>query len=177
MNLYMDSEFTNLHQRTTLISLALIAEDGSSFYAEFTDYDRSQVNSWLDENVFKHLTLADGHYSNEGGHVQICHNTRFITAELEEWLEQFEDIVIWSDCLAYDWVLFCELFGGGMCLPKNVNYIPMDICTLFHMKGIDPDVSRLEFIDEELPLTLHNAYDDAYVIKACYEKLMNGVLV
>ena len=45
--MFFDSEFTGLRQDTTLISIGLVAEDGSMFYAEFTDYDKNQVFDWL----------------------------------------------------------------------------------------------------------------------------------
>jgi hypothetical protein len=38
--LFLDTEFTGLHQNTTLISIGLIADTGDTFYAELTDYDR-----------------------------------------------------------------------------------------------------------------------------------------
>ncbi len=51
MRVFFDAEFTGLHQHTTLISIGLVAEDGREFYAEFTDYDEGQVDSWLEKNV------------------------------------------------------------------------------------------------------------------------------
>jgi hypothetical protein len=34
--IFFDTEFTGLHQGTTLISIGLISECGKTFYAEFT---------------------------------------------------------------------------------------------------------------------------------------------
>ena len=51
----MDMEFTGLHQHTTLISIGLESDCGKSFYAEFTDYDESQVDEWIQENVIENL--------------------------------------------------------------------------------------------------------------------------
>jgi hypothetical protein len=80
---------------------------------------------------------------------------------------------MWSDCLSYDWVLFSQIWGHAFNIPKNVYYIPFDICTVFKMKAIDPDVSREKFgcgeVYHEMPK--HNALWDARVIKMCYEKL------
>lgn len=181
--IFFDMEFTGLHQKTTPISLGMVAGDVGTFYAEFMDYDQSQVNGWLRENVLSHLRLdalsnvkvydqIDGpsHYS-----VEVSGDTIAITSALRKWLAQFDPMVeMWSDCLAYDWVLFCELFGGGPeCLPRNVLYIPFDICTLFKVKGIDPDISRIEY--SGLGAVKHNALDDAKVIKACYERLQNAI--
>ena len=95
---------------------------------------------------------------------------------LKAFLSPYDVIQVWSDCLAYDWVLFCELFGGAISLPKNIGYIPMDICTFMWNEGIDPDINREEFvqnlIDPNEKHNKHNALWDAKVIKWCYEKLM-----
>jgi hypothetical protein len=88
------------------------------------------------------------------------------------WLSQWDSVEMWSDCLAYDWVLFNNLFGTAFDIPKNVYYIPFDICTLFKIKGLDPDINREEFAGLDGPK--HNALHDALVIKACYEKLVKA---
>jgi hypothetical protein len=87
-------------------------------------------------------------------------------------LSAYKHVEIWSDCLAYDWVLFNQLWGHAFNIPKNVYYIPFDICTLFKIKGIDPDINREEFAEIQEKPEKHNALWDAKVIKACYEKLM-----
>ena len=43
MKIFFDTEFTGLHKNTTLISIGMIAEDGKTFYAEFTDYNENNV--------------------------------------------------------------------------------------------------------------------------------------
>lgn len=172
--IFFDSEFTGLHQNTTLISIGLVAETGKTFYAEFTDYSERQVDNWIQENVINnlHLTLLSVHGQSQ--RVGITHTVKgdsyLIKNELTKWFTQFNQVEIWSDCLSYDWVLFCELFGGAFKIPKNVYYIPFDICTLFKEKGIDPDVNREEYAGLEGGQK-HNALWDAKVIQACYEKL------
>lgn len=59
MLLFFDTEFTGLRKDTTLISIGIIAEDGRKFYAEFMDYDISQINNWIGENVIDNLFLED----------------------------------------------------------------------------------------------------------------------
>jgi hypothetical protein len=201
--LFIDFEFTGLHQATTPISLGIISECGKSFYAEFTDYDRTQLNDWLEENVIANTWVAinkpitsmgevetkDLVNNNKWADVHVFGSTDYIKPFLEEWLSQFEEIVIWSDCLAYDWVLFCNIWGHAFNVPKNIFYIPMDICTLFEIKGIDPDISREDFSIKDLlenfktyfphrtfpkknGLRKHNAFWDACVIRQCYDKLI-----
>ena len=53
--LFLDTEFTGLHQNTTLISLGIIDENGRKFYAEFYDYSRLQIDDWLQTNVIDNL--------------------------------------------------------------------------------------------------------------------------
>lgn len=169
MKIFFDTEFTGLHKNTTLISIGCISEDGKTFYAEFTDYDEEQVNEWIQENVIGNLakslgilySMADS--TSYGGKFNVA-------SALKYWLSQFDSVEMWSDCLSYDWVLFNDLFGTAFDIPKNVYYIPFDICTLFKIKGVDPDVNREEF--SEIQGDKHNALHDAKVIKACYEKLM-----
>jgi hypothetical protein len=173
--LFFDTEFTGLQQNTTLISLGIISDNDKTFYAEFTDFDVSQCDNWIFDNVINKLIFCGNcgsHYSNDDNNIQIYANTIKIRKELERWLEQFGQVEMWSDCLSYDWVLFNNLFGNAFKLPKNVYYIPFDICTVFKLKGIDPDINREEFAEIYSLVDKHNALYDAKIIKLCYEKLM-----
>jgi len=201
MKVFFDTEFTGLHQGTTLIRIGCVSEDGQEFYAECDDYDPGQVDEWLNKNVIAHLWYETGLPSKtpEGqiedaapqwrGVKYVKGKRAYIAEELDTWLtlqstknavygdmrnvypdRHPQTIEMWSDCLAYDWVLFCELFGGAFGIPKNVYYIPFDLATLFKLKGIDPDVSREEYAG----LTggnKHNALWDAQMIRACYERV------
>lgn len=184
--LFLDTEFTGLHQNTTLISLALVADSGEEFYAELTDFDRDQVTPWIHEHVVQHLkqphreaTFCDT-TTLLGSTTTMVGPTYFVAAQLQAWLQQFPSCEIWSDTLAYDWVLFCQLFGGALNIPKNVYYIPFDLATLFKVVGIDPDVNREEFAartgwTDDLPT--HNALHDARVQRECYKVCQELIVV
>lgn len=203
---FFDCEFTGLHKDTTIVSIGIVTErfgeNGASkmFYAEFTDYDKNQIDDWLEENVINNLCLDK---INEDKEV-VSYIDRFIEAkdkedldrlicvrgdkkvirrELEKWFNCFEDatIKLWSDCLHYDFVLFNDIFGSPFNLPKNVYYIPFDICTLFEMLNIDPDITREKFVDtEDIFINIdgfeinkkHNSLFDAMVIRECHDKLI-----
>ena len=175
MRVFFDCEFTGLHQDTTLVSVGCVAESGETFYAECMDYDRLQVDDWLRANVIAHLQLTE-EWEREGrlngSTFEGVVGTRAWAAQnLASWLSQWDHVEMWGDCLAYDWVLFCELFGGGAeCLPRNVSYIPFDLCTLFKLHGVDPDISRATF--SRVVGTKHHALDDALMIRACVQKLL-----
>lgn len=171
---FFDTEFTGLHQNTSLISIGLVAETGESLYAELTDYDALQIDDWLKENVINKLVLTEQDNAADPKEWRIKSNKVHLKECLEIWFKQFDQIEMWSDCLSYDWVLFCQIFGHAFNIPKNVYYIPFDICTLFKAKGIDPDINREEFtkdVFQDSLLSKHNALHDAYVIRASFNKL------
>ena len=189
MKLFFDTEFTGLHQNTTLISIGIVALDGRYFYVEFSDYNKAQVNDWIQEHIINNLLYNDkdtrkiSYYDTDVNnnyvpfYVSLKNETNVILHELKHWLQQFDgELQIWSDCLAYDWVLFNQLFGGAQNIPSNINYIPMDICTSFYDKGIDPDISREDFIDNVVDGDKHNSLYDVMVIRECYLKLYHEKL-
>ncbi len=200
MKVFFDTEFTGLHQNTTLISIGLVTEDNRTFYAEFNDYARHQVDPWVRDNVIKQLKFRppeEGEdeffvWGRRGSSVEVRGNSKEIAQHLADWFQDIlggpvswvdygtkipEEIVescieIWSDCLSYDWVLFNQLWGHAFDIPKCIYYIPFDICMLFKLKGIDPDINREEFAEMTENAEKHNALWDARIIKACYDRAM-----
>jgi len=175
--LFYDSEFTGLSADSSLISIGLITPEGRGFYAEFTDYNAAQCDDWIRENVLHHcrwlsqVDLPAPFVRQQGEVTHVLGGRLQVRDALTEWLKQFEKAEVWADCLAYDWVLLCELFGGALHLPSQLFYMPMDLATLFKIKGIDPDCDRLVFSELE-QVQQHNALDDARMARACYNKLI-----
>jgi len=163
MKIFFDTEFTGLHQNTTLISLGCISECGMPFYAEFVDYDKNQVTPWVKENVLPNLGPVEGVN-------RLLDNSIGIGLHFMEYLEQFLNVEFWGDVCAYDWVLLRQLLRNQ--LPPFVCYIPFDIATLFAVKHINPDISREAYCGIELKRK-HHAFDEAKLIKACHEKLVS----
>lgn len=177
MNIFLDCEFTELSKEASLISLALYVDDETFFYAEFNDYDKNKLSDWHKENVTKHLEFEHEaeYYKEEERKIKIKNATVVITEHLKTWLKQFNEIEIWGDVPHYDWVLFCDLFGGALMIPQNVHYICRDIATLLLAKNINIDIERTEFVKNEikgLKNRQHNALFDAIVGKFCYQKLI-----
>jgi hypothetical protein len=176
---FFDTEFTGLHKNTTLISIGVTYDDGHYFYAELTDYDKSQIDGWLEDNVISNLTLTGMEentykFDDEMKAKYVRGTKEFVAQELNFWHEYLfhtQQIEMWSDCLSYDWVLFNDLFGHAFNIPKNIYYIPFDICTLFKVAGVDPDISREDYSEYADRINKHNALYDAFVIMACYNKL------
>ncbi len=175
MRVFLDTKFTGLHQETTLISIGLVAESGRDFYAEFTDFDRSQVTPRIQDNVINKLCFPRDELAPPIANTTVTGNKELVTRILGEWLNSLHPppLDMWADCLAYDWVLFCQLWGGAFFIPRPVYYIPFDLCTLLYLKGVDPDITREVYAyGNEANGEKHSALWNAKTIKACYEKLM-----
>lgn len=178
MRIFFDTEFTGLHRYTTLISIGLVTEHGDTFYAELSDYDKTQVDNWLRKNVI--ANLVGGHDNLYKENYKVYGNKSYVSQHLNEWLSNFEDIELVSDVCHYDMVLFIDLFGTAFDLPKNVNPachdINQDIAKYLSISETEAfDVSREKFLNlsrkEKKANKKHNALDDALVIKRIYNKL------
>lgn len=176
--IFFDSEFTGLHQSSTLISIAFVADTGEEFYAEFEDYDKTQVNSWLEANILNNLILTTENQSRDLKRIWVKGNKYEIKSAFEIWIEQFKEpnqknpiIQIWGDVPHYDWVLFCELFGGAMKIPKSIQFMPMDIATMLYLKNMDITLDREKLVErKKRELKKHNALYDAQLIKEVFLK-------
>lgn len=175
MKIFFDTEFTGLHKDTTLISIGLVDENGRTFYAEFSDYDKSQCNEWIRENVIKHLYLGKyEHTSFLNENTTVFGSKDFIKNKLEKWLSKYEEVELVSDCCHYDMVLFVDIFGSAFDIPYNVNPtchdINQDIAKYFKISERKAfDLSREDIIEHwniKIEGDKHNALYDAKVIKA-----------
>lgn len=181
--IFFDSEFTGLHKNTSLISIGLIADTGQKFYAEITDYDKSQVNDWLQANVIDNLWIKDGRFSWDYPDYYYCGDFKNIREKLKKWLEQFESIEWVSDVCHYDFVLLIDLvYGHALNMPYGKHNaachdINQDIARYYDISEIEAfDKSREEILEEHgvsIEGNKHNALYDAEVIKCLYEIVNN----
>jgi hypothetical protein len=196
--LFFDTEFSGLTQQTSLLSIAIVPDQGDWFYAVFSDLDTTSLSPWLQENVVPHLVLTPQQLAALPSGTYVRGSEEVIVAALRAYLANFEEIVMWADVPAYDWVLFCELFGGAFSLPKNIHYVVRDLATLLEAKGYHIDTDRFAMAygkelganagamisssdgrvgEEQAPalttegLLRHNALGDALACRACWQKL------
>lgn len=199
LKVYYDAEFTGLNRNTDLISIGLVSEYGNYFYAEFIDYDKTKITPWIRDNVIRNLEYNN--LNNNGftivypsidniTNIEMKGDKEYIRKSLLDWIHvNFKDrkLQIYSDCYAYDWVLFNDLLadnGDALKLDESIYYIPMDLSTALQLYDIDPDINREEFIGENEvnkillldPFTKwgsnkHNSLWDAFVCKSCFNTL------
>lgn len=176
MKLFFDTEFTGLRKDTTLISIGIISEDGRKFYAEFVDYDHSQVNPWIEQNVIKHLrfsvpALGEDYYfvasradfnlpGNDlfsAWNLEMNGTKKVIRAELNHWLSQFDSIQFVSDVCHYDFVLLIDLITNG----RTAIDLPLNISAACH--DINQDIAQ------------HFGVTDAEAFDMSREQIMNDL--
>lgn len=194
MLLFFDTEFTGLHKDTTLISLGIISESGKCFYAKLTDYDITQVDDWISENVINKLELSEeittlyDVYEVEG-------TTEEVREALLYWIGSLDDthFDLVSDVCHYDMVLFVNLFGTAFDLPEFISPCCYDINQdIYYMSlsmndAFDTNREKLLYTltnnaEDELyysskvcldldESSKHNSLYDAIIIKSLYEAL------
>ena len=188
MNIYFDCEFTGLQKDTTLISIGLIAEDGRKFYAELNDYDKTQVNEWIQDNVVANLSYNEKEHYMPKESIEKCKSyacksdKSHVGRLLGIWLGQFDKIQFVSDVSHYDFVLLVDLLAGhAFNLPENVSPSCHDINQDIAAHYMVPDWFAFDMNREELLADCdvvvkglkHNALYDAKVIKELY-KIVGG---
>ena len=178
-NIFFDMEFTGLHKGTTPISIGLVTEYGRKFYAEFTDYDRNQVNDWIKENVISNLKFKGNVISpiELDDTTIVSGSIEMVKNALRKWISQFEKIQFISDVCHYDFVLLVDLLAeDAIQLPDNVTPACFDINTMIaESRAITLqeafDLSREDLVKEHNisnEENKHNAMYDAMVIKQIY---------
>lgn len=156
MKYFLDTEFSERGHcyPVELISIGIVAEDGREFYRENKQLDHLDLevvcNEWVRKNVLPHLTGEKAYRD------QIAKDIiEFVGTEKAEFWGYFAD---------YDWVVFAQIFGTMMDLPKNFPMYCRDIKQLCDSLGNPklPEQGKGE----------HNALADARWNKTAYDFLI-----
>lgn len=146
MKYFLDTEFIEDGKTIDLISIGIVAEDGREFYCLNYDCDHSKASQWVKDNVLAHLpektrsniaSCSDNifgkyishkrialevlkfikpAYGDAGGFIDDDHIIKRLSAVELKGEEKPE---FWGEWSAYDWVVFCWLFGDMVDLPKG----------------------------------------------------------
>lgn len=175
MKFFLDTEFIESGPRypVELISIGIIAEDGREFYAISSEYDSSHASPWVRENVLmpllaenptdffslkeiaaKVLAFIWPDWPPKGDPSQMSPRLRDEAREKPEFWGYYAD---------YDWVVFCQMFGTMMDLPKGFPMYCRDIKQLCDERG-NPELPKQGKGE-------HNALADARWNKTAFEFL------
>jgi hypothetical protein len=169
MRYFFDTEFieSGAHKPIDLISIGIVAEDGRELYVISSEFNADEANDWVKANVLPHLGIRpDGDMSYREFHVPQK------LATIAEWVKEFCDPAeygapeFWAYFADYDWVVFCQIFGSMVDLPKGFPMFCRDIKQLACDCG-NPGLPAQDSIE-------HNALNDARWNKLAYEYLEQG---
>src|SRR5439155_11882591 len=108
---FIDTEFieNGRSQPLELISIAIVTKI-ADYYAISSEFNEANCNEFVKKNVLPNLD---------------CENRKFISAirvEIKEFIDKYSNGAkpeFWGYYADYDWVVFCQLFGCMIDLPKN----------------------------------------------------------
>jgi 3' exoribonuclease, RNase T-like len=148
MRFFLDTEFIESGPSFPLISLsiAIVAEDGRELYIVNADAPLELANAWVKKNVIPNL----GDPRPEAG------DARQPILKLSEIVRRFigeSKPEFWGYYADYDWVVFCQLFGTMIDLPKGWPMYCRDL------KQFCDDLGNPELPKQNS--TEHNALHDA----------------
>ena len=155
MRYFLDTEFMESGPLSpiTLLSIGIVAEDGREFYAINQDADWSVANDWVAENVLPSLRQGKG---------SDVFTYDSIAARIVDFVGESTP-EFWGYYADYDWVVFAQLFGAMINLPKGWPMYCRDIKQLCDELG-NPSLPAQE-------LTEHDALNDARWNKLAFEFL------
>jgi hypothetical protein len=145
LTLFLDTEFTTLAPGNKLISIALVAETGESFYAELTDtYEIPECSDFVMNFVLPYLKgppYVMSHYE--------C------SMKIGNWIEDLGvPCVIASDAPTWDMPFLIDLLT--ICPPANLDLTSVEFVHV-------PDAVAEQIVSEN-KFDIHNALDDAMVM-------------
>lgn len=139
-----------------LLSVAVVLEDGRTYYAEDRNAPLHLANNWVKKNVIPHLDTEDSPSKKTVGEIR---------QDLLKLID-FEKPEFWSYFADYDWVLFCRIFGRMDELP---NAFPR------YCRDLKQWMDQLQLKRHELPpqrrMPEHHALVDALWHKEIYDYL------
>lgn len=155
MRYFIDTEFNEDGKTIELISIGIARSDGATLYLISNEFDESHCNEWVQQNVLPKLGEAP-------------RVSRAQIREEIEWFVRDEKPEFWGYFADYDWVVFCQLFGRMVDLPKGFPMFCMDLKQWATQLGVDLKAAV------PLPPNAHNAIADAMWMRAAHDYLAAG---
>lgn len=153
IKLYIDTEFTDLIPGNKLISIALVDENEHFFYAELTDtYSLSDCSQFVKSNIFP--LLIGGKYRMSKYDCSLA---------LGNWIDDRNDLCI----------LACDNPSWDM---PHIRDLLSDFWPPNLVKDMIFPVNVPAWLEEDIVIennySIHNALDDALIMKKAMERLI-----
>ena len=166
MKFYFDTEFIEDGRVILPLSIGIVSEDGSEYYAEFAETPLWHANEFVLKNVLPNLKSyspveTNNHLiSNDYTITNIPPGNRAkYTENIKHEILAFcgESPELWAYFADYDWVVMCQIFGRMVDLPRDHGW-PM-ICLDIKQEMIMADITKKDIPFDQSET--HNALDDA----------------
>ncbi|AZA08909.1 polyadenylate-specific 3'-exoribonuclease AS [Corynebacterium pseudopelargi] len=159
MRYFYDTEFIEDGSTIELVSIGIVGEDGSEYYAVSTEANHQLANRWVRDNVLNKLPNPSN---------QAWKSRETIRREVLEFLTRHDDRPqLWAWVGAYDHVVLAQLWGDMRSLPKQLPHYTRELRQYWEMAG-KPSLP-------EVPAGSHDALVDARhnleKFKACMQVL------
>lgn len=167
-NYFLDTEFEEMHGEDIMpISLALVDEGKRELYIEFKhDEDRARRNDFVRENVLPKLRGQE-QYTKEQAARRITHFLGL--GKLNPAESKPKSFNIWAYFASTDWIVFYQVFGTLMDLPKGCPRHPMCLQQLYATLGYPPGLKP------PMGVKAHDALYDAEWDRDFYNNLVNHI--
>lgn len=157
---YLDAEFDDDGHTIDLISIALVSHSNEYFAVAYDGFNPDKCSQWVRDNVLPKLPSRYG---------ESWRSRSQIALEIEQLLSG-DKPEIWGYFSSFDWVVFCQLFGRMVDLPKNFPKHCLDLRQEMKRIGVNredlPDIVRT-------PTIKHDALADARWMKNLHQYLRN----
>jgi len=127
---FLDTEFNDNGKTIELISIALVSEDRNYYAVASEGWSDESCSQWVKDHVLIHLPPANDMIGSMAWKTrdQIANDVvRLIGNETPE---------IYGYYSAYDWVVFCQLFGPMVSLPRNFPRHCVDLRQRMKERGV-----------------------------------------
>ena len=149
MQYFLDTEFHEDGKTIDPISIGIVAMDGRELYLGNNEAELHRASPWLWHNVIPKLPS----YSDKAFWQSRAAIKQSLLAFFEGDKQRGDKIEIWTYFGAYDWVIFCQLFGCMIDLPSHLPKFDMDIRHLRRSLGDPPLPKQIE----EEHVAIHDA--------------------
>lgn len=160
MRYYMDTEFAEDGKTIQLISIGIVREDGRELYLLSSDFD-GKCNDWVKQHVIPKLPpRTDPRWVSK----------HEIGRQIIAFVGGDPYPEFWAYFAAYDWVVFCQIFGTMAELPSGFPMYCNDLKQLAVSLGLRDSVKTIvpQHKGE------HDALEDAHWNKNAHRVLMES---
>ncbi len=155
MRFFLDTEFTTDDPAALeLMSIGIVGEDGSEFYAVSSEFDPARMSDWVREHVLPLL---------EPRRDPVWMSRTTIRDRVVAFLGD-RATELWGYVPAYDWFLVHGLFGGWSKLPDSIPWNCWDLKQWAWELGVVDELPKQT-------TTEHHALEDARYDRELYEHL------